>query len=234
MIVDGQRVTTLINLGAQVSSISSQFCEDLTLWIQSVGRLLELEGTGGSTIPYLRYVEVNLQILGVKNYNEDILLLVIPTMTYSEKVSVMVGSKIIDQAMGVITKGELANMTMTWRQAHFRTVMSRSLQLPHTSANGTRVEKEVIHSSPGVNTIEVKEFCLDDVKGPVHTTWRFTIPPFSTVSIHGDTSVRGQCMQVHMLTEQTPGPHLSTSVVPTVTYGELHLGSSWVSICLQN
>ena len=96
MIMDGQRVTALIDSGSQVLSISSQFCEGLTLQIQPLGRSLELEGTGGSAIPYLWYVKVNLQILGIKNYDEDVLLLVIPTMTYSEKVPVVVGSKIID------------------------------------------------------------------------------------------------------------------------------------------
>ena len=65
----------------------------------------------------------------------------IPTMTYSEKILIMVGSKIIDQAMRIITKGELAKVTMTWKQAHFRAVMSRSLQLPHTCPNRTRVKK---------------------------------------------------------------------------------------------
>ena len=90
VIVDGQRMTTLIDLGAQVYSISFQFCEDLTLQIQPLGRLLELEGTGGSAIPYLRYIEVNPQMPGIKNYNENVLLLVIPTMTYSEKIPVMV------------------------------------------------------------------------------------------------------------------------------------------------
>ena len=98
-------MTTLIDSDAKVSSISFHFCEDLTLQIQPLGRLLELEGTGGSAIPHLGYVDVNLQILGVKNYNEDVLLLVIPTMTYSEKVPFMIGSKLIDWAMGVITKG---------------------------------------------------------------------------------------------------------------------------------
>ena len=44
-------------------------------------------------------MEVNLQIQGIKGYNEDILLLGIPTMSYSEKVLVMVKSKIIDRVM---------------------------------------------------------------------------------------------------------------------------------------
>ena len=202
--MDGQKVITLIDSGAQVLSISSQFCEDLTLQIQPLGRLLKLEGTWGSAISYLRYVEVNLQIPGIKNYNKDVLLLVIPTMTYSEKVLVMVGSKIIDWAMGWITKGELSKVTTTWRQAHFRAIMSRSLQLPHTSWNGTGVKKEAIHSSPGVDTLEMV-FCLDNVWGPVCTT----------LSV-------------------TAGPKLPTSVVLTVTNGELHFGSSWVPICLEN
>ena len=35
----------------------------------------------------------------------------------------MVGSKIIDRAMGMIMKGELVRATTTWKQAHFGAVM---------------------------------------------------------------------------------------------------------------
>ena len=66
-------LSTLIDLGAQVSSVSSGFCEYMMLKVHSLGKLLELEGTGGSAIPYLGYVEVNLQVPGIKGYNEDIL-----------------------------------------------------------------------------------------------------------------------------------------------------------------
>ena len=143
-------MTALIDSGAQVSSIGSQFCEELTLNIQPLGRLLELEGTGGSAIPYLRFMEVNLQILGIKNYNEDVLLLVIPTMTYSQKAQVVVGSKIIDWAMRIITKGELKKVTTIWKQAHFEAVTSGSLQLPHMGSNRTGVEKDKAPSSQGL------------------------------------------------------------------------------------
>ena len=86
------------------------------------------------------------------------MFLVIPTMTYSETALVMVGSKIIDRAISMITKGELAKVTTIWRQAHFGVVMSGSLQLPDTSSNTTEVEKEVTHSSPGGDPMEPKEF----------------------------------------------------------------------------
>ena len=48
----------------------------------------------------------------------------------------MVGSKLIDRVMGMITKGELARATATWKQAHFHAVVSGSLQLHHRSARG--------------------------------------------------------------------------------------------------
>ena len=143
VILDRQRMTALIDLGAQ----STQFCEDLALQIQLLGQLLDLDGTGGSTIPYLGFVEVSLQIPEIKNYDEDVLLLVIPTMTYSETVLTVVGAKIIVRAMSIIIKGELAKVTTAWRQVHFGAVMSESLQLPCMGSNGSGVVKEVIHSS---------------------------------------------------------------------------------------
>ena len=85
-------------------------------------------------------------------------------------------------------------VTMTQKQAHFRAVMSRSLQLPCTGSDGTGVEKEVIPYSLRVDTMEAKGFCLDDVRGPVCPTQKVIIPPFGTVSVHGNTSVRGHCM----------------------------------------
>ena len=116
VVIDGQEVTALIDSGAWVSSINAQFCKELTLQIQPLGWLLELEGMGGSAIPYLRFVEVNLQILGIRNYNEDVLLLVIPTMTYSRTILAMVGTKIIDKALSLMIAGELAKATTTCRQ----------------------------------------------------------------------------------------------------------------------
>ena len=234
VIVDGQEMTTLIDVGAQVSSIRYHFCKDLALQIQPLGWLLDIEGTGGSITLYLGFMEVNLQIPGIKSYNEDVLLLVIPTTTYSEMVPVRVGSKITDRAMSIITKGELTKVTMTWKQAQFGAVMSGSLLLPHTSSNTTGVGKEVIHSSPKGDPMEVREFCLDDVRGPVHITWTVTIPPFSTLIMHTNTSVKGHGMWVHVFKEPTPCLQLPIAVVPMATYRELHLGSLRVPICLHN
>ena len=103
-------MTALTDLGAQVSSVSSGFCEHMGMMVFPLDWLLE--GTGCSAIPYLGYIEVNLQIPGIQGYNEDVLLLVLVTLTYSEKVLVVVGSKIIDRVMGMILKGELGKATV--------------------------------------------------------------------------------------------------------------------------
>ena len=176
-LIDGQETIALIDSSAQVSSVTSQFCEELALEIQPLGQLLELEGTGDSAIPYLGFVEANLQIPGIKCYNEDGLLLVIPTMTYSKMVPFLVGSKITDRALSLMTKGELAKVTTTWRQAHFGAVMSGSLQLTHTSSDQTKMGEGRGHPSTKSDPMEVRKFCLDDVEGPACTTPKVTIPP---------------------------------------------------------
>ena len=186
----GQETTTLIDLGTQVSNVSAQFCKTLALQIQPFGQLLELEGTEGAAIPYLRFVEVNLQVPGIQNYNEDVLLLVIPTTTYSETVPVVVGFKIIDKALSLMTMGELAKATMTWRQAHFGAVMLGSLQFFCGSSDENKIGEGAKCSSQKSDPLEVQKFQLDDVKGLVCTTQKVTIPPFSTVNVWANASVR--------------------------------------------
>ena len=104
IIVNGQKVISLIYLGHRSLSVSSGFCEQMALKVLPLDRLLKLEGTSRAAIPYLGYVEVDLQIPGIRGYNEEFVLLVMLTTTYTEKVLVMVGSKIINREMGIIMK----------------------------------------------------------------------------------------------------------------------------------
>ena len=230
VVVDGCEVAALVDLGAQVLTMSAQLCGELGLEIQPLGQLLELEGTGGAAIPYLGFVEVNLQILGIRRYNEDVLLLAIPTMAYAKKVPVVVGSKIIDKVLSCMTAGELAKATATWQQAHFGAVMSGLLQLSCSSSEILAWQDSSGESDP----VEVWKYQLDGVEGAVCTTQKVTIPPFQTMTVKGNVGVKGHCMKVHVLTEPVLGPQLPGAVVPIATYGELHPGSLGVPNCLCN
>ena len=234
VVIDGCEVTALIDLGAQVSNISTQLCKDLGLEIQPLGQLLELEGTGGAAIPYLGFVEVSLQILELRGYNEDVLLLAIPTMAYTEEVMVVVGSKTIDRALSCMTAGELAHATVTWQQAHFGAVMLGSLWLSHSSSDKPKSGERLKDFSQENDPVEVWKSQLDGIKSAVLPTQKVTIPPFHTVKVGANASNKGHCMKVHVLTEPALGPQLPASVVPIAIYGELHPGSSRVPVCLHN
>ena len=230
MVVDGCEVAAFMDSGAQVSNISAQLCKELGLEIQPLGWLLELEGTGGAAIPYLGFVEVNLQILGIRCYNKGVLLLAIPTTAYAERVPVMVGSKIIDRGLSCMTVGELTHATATWQQAQFGAVMSGSLQLSHSSSEKLKLENFSGENDP----VAVQKSQLDGVKGAVCTTQKVTIPPFQTVNIKANAGVKGHCMKVHVLMEPALSPQLPAAVVPIATYGELHPGPLRVPVCLCN
>ena len=90
------------------------------------------------------------------------------------------------------------------------------------------------NSSQENDPVEVWKSQLDGVKGAVCTTQKVTIPPFHTISIKANASVKGHCMKVHVLTKPVLGPQLPAAVVPIATYGELHPGSSRVPVCLHN
>ena len=80
----------------------------------------------------------------------------------------------------------------------------------------------------------ILQFCLDDVHEPNCISQKVTIPPFGTVSIHGNMGVQGHCMWVHVLAKPAQGPQLPASMALTATYGEVHPGSSQVPISLRN
>ena len=85
--------------------------------------------------------------------------------SYSEKVPVIVGSKIKVWVMTMMTKGELPKPTRTWKQAHLGPVMSGLPQLPCTTLREDEgVGKEVTPSSSS-NPAASRGFCLNDICG---------------------------------------------------------------------
>ena len=57
-------------------------------------------------------------------------------------VLLVVGTKIMDKALNLMTTGELAKATMTWRQAHFGAVMLGLLQLSHSGSDKSEIGRE--------------------------------------------------------------------------------------------
>ena len=121
-------------------------------------------------------------------------------MNYSEKTLVMVGSKFIDQAMRIITKGELAKVATTWKLANLGGChVWVTTATPHWPKwNWGR--KGGCPFLPEGWPHGGEECCLDNVWGPIHTTQKVTIPHLvqsvhMTILVSGDTVCRSMCLQ---------------------------------------
>ena len=214
IITDWQKVIMLMNSGAQVSSVSSCFCQGPPSrwgagtrgywWISH-----PIPGVWWGQFTDTRYKGLQQGCLATGHTSHKLCC----------KGTGHGGAKIIDRAMGMIRKGELAKATVTWRQGQFGVVMSGFLQLLHKCAGGWGFRKGAPHSVTPDPTAP-KEFHLDAIQGHVHTTWRVTIPLFGTLNVHGKTDVWGHCMWFHGLTELAWGPSY-----PHLLYQLPHVGS---------
>ena len=95
--IDGNKMTTLIDSGVQISAITKGMAKKMKLKVQKLQKLLRIEGTGGGKVPYKGYVEVLLEVPGVKNLSEYILMLVIEDSEYGERVRIQIGTLHIDK-----------------------------------------------------------------------------------------------------------------------------------------
>ena len=129
MIVDGVKYSGLLDSGAQMSTIIISQAKKMGLKIQNLDSLLDIEGGGGVTIPYIGYVEVNLQIPEIKIYNGDALMMVMNDSRYGKKVPFAIGKIHIHTALKAMTKDEWDNMTLSWQSVAGRATLCQ-LVLP--------------------------------------------------------------------------------------------------------
>ena len=80
-------------------------------------------------IPYKGYLEVNLTILDLPHYNEDVLFLVVVNHKYGDRGPVQIGTQVIDQLVATMTKTELQKAGETWRQVHLSSTVSKEVLL---------------------------------------------------------------------------------------------------------
>ena len=55
--IEGQKIDSLIDSGAQISQLTESLVKALDLKIQNLKEILPLEGATGIKVPYLGYVE---------------------------------------------------------------------------------------------------------------------------------------------------------------------------------
>ena len=97
------------------------------LKIQNLENMLDIEGRGGIAIPYIGYVQVQLQIPEIKNYKENALMMVMNNSRYGDKVPFAIETIHIHAALKKMTKEEWKNMTQSWQSVALPAYASKTL-----------------------------------------------------------------------------------------------------------
>ena len=114
--VEGQRARAFIDSGSQLSSISLAWVKKLKLnpQLQSV---LQIDGFGGLDAPYLGYAETHLRVPEVKDFDTDVLLLIVRDSAHTVHTPITLGTLHIDIVIKLATKMELENLNKQWNRS---------------------------------------------------------------------------------------------------------------------
>ena len=163
-----------MDTGSTVSTVSESFYrQHLTTPLITIDRLLDIECADGQQLPYLGYIEAELQIPGQKHQHQCILL-VTPNSRYNAEVPLLLGTNILTSMMDTLREehGERflqARITTPWYLA-FRCVHLREKEL---QKNKNRLG--VVRNAEGIkitippNTVK-QITCNIDKEIPYHTT----------------------------------------------------------------
>ena len=125
--IDRKISKALIDSSAMISMMSKGYCDEKGYEIQTLHKLVPIEGSGGADVPYLGYVEVRMHILGISSLEQGVLMFISHTTThYHKKVPIQIGSCIIDQVPNCITEEELLTLSQSWKLAYVSTIISKS------------------------------------------------------------------------------------------------------------
>ena len=180
VIVNDERVTALVDLGAQISAVSMAFvkCHGLLIW--QLQQLLDFEGFGGVDIPYIGYTQIQLQIPGIKDYDKDILVFIQKDSRYSEQVLVILGTLHIKDVIQLATREELAKMGDAWEVGTLGSfVLARIAQL---------------ENAPMINQIDHH----------IRLTWKASLPPMQVHKTVGVAKIPILSKRLNVMTELLP------------------------------
>ena len=101
----------------------------MSLKIHSLDNLLDIEGSGGVSIPYIGCVEVNFNIPEIKAYNEDVLMMVMNDSRYGDIILFVIGTIHTHAALEVITDDEWKNLSLAWKSAALSAYTSKAAKM---------------------------------------------------------------------------------------------------------
>ena len=230
-IIDGQLNTVLIDSGARMNVVTSEFVRARSLAVGSIQDLnnqagrIPINGAGGKRTKPLGYVMIRVQIPYAPSYNEDQVALIIedPSL-FSQWCPMIFGTLTIFWAVQAMKESEMNRVEPAWPQA------KAGYEYTHFLMNlEDYLEDCSFPTNTGKNPVELDEKLLKKKQ---------VLLPFSNTMVHCKT----QATQMHgyKLHVMTHAPHpedkssLPNGIYILKTYTELKDGSRNVSVVLLN
>ena len=112
--INGVKTRALMDSGSQVNMITEKFLKNVGLTMRpltDLGLKLGVEGSAGTDIPYLGYMEDNLKLPTANNYNGDQLFLVVEQHTmFGEQIPNQVGTNFQDGILAALPVQDLVGL----------------------------------------------------------------------------------------------------------------------------
>ena len=178
--------------------------------IWQLQQLLDFEGFGGIDIPYIGYTQIQLQILGVKDYDKDIMVFIQKDSHYSEHVPVILGILHIKDVIQSATKDELVKLGDAWEVGTLGSfVLARIAQLENTP---------IIHQ----------------VNHYVRLTQKVTLALMQVHKTVGVAKIPVLSKRLNVMTEPLPAREAIEGIEAISSYETFKQGGNRVTIGLQN
>ena len=122
--LDGVKMTCLIDNGARVNLVTPEFMKNRGLEVGLIQDLndhdgyIPLSGLGGKITEPLGYVILRVQIPYVQSYDEDqVALVVSEDSNFLKRCQVILGTPTINRAVRAMKESEVENAPEAWRSA---------------------------------------------------------------------------------------------------------------------
>ena len=256
--VDGDPCFSVLDTGATVNLITPGYCEERQLKIYPLTDLLRpgessMRGIGEARFDVVGYTVINIQIKGIRGYNEDVVALVLKHDTdFAVRVPLLLGTSTLDRVVNVIKESELDVLAIPWEKARVASLMrARRIIIRRAVArraqgrsSGKTIYQQAVEmvNDSGYSTDpsddELRDMQIDpnEYEDIVRAQAEVTLAPFARTIIRGRVNAAVLQGRLHTVTsEMLPEEgKLPPGVRFWSTYSSLKKGSKKVSVLLEN
>ena len=223
----------LIDTGARANAITPEYCQKHKLKVRHVNELasnptsIPVSGIGGHT-QALGYAIINVQIEGIRSYNEEQVVLVLEDVSgLGFRVPIILGTPTIHCLCRQMKESEMSEAPSEWRHALYSYELAEDMTMQSLSMAPGETNYP---TNTGKNPMDLDEQLI--------LTKKTIVPAFSSVIVKGRT--KKTFMLGHRLNVMIQPPYpedkanLPVGLYIQRVYNELSEGSQSVSTVMQN